>query len=274
VLSRADNCLGRASARDRQQAGGQQIIRWAMVLTLIAARQLGVLHRGRAVDPPRRHWLGTDRGPSRGEGRTAREAPSPALLRSWWWARRKRRPRQLVAGCTSRRWWWVADGAELGRRTRRARAANARPTSRLRYRWHVWCKACRHATDADLAALVADGRGDVPLVQMKWRCGNCCSRLTEFIVGGSLMRPGNAELLTGIESASSRPVRPIVLIGGQPKSLRLRCWCKASVWWSCSGRRACCRIRARGCRHRGCQRLANARRGWENRQIVWWWRSQ
>jgi hypothetical protein len=53
----------------------------------------------------------------------------------------------------------------------------------------VWCKACRHAKDADLAALITTGRGDVPLVQMKWRCGNCGSRLTEFIVGGSHMRP-------------------------------------------------------------------------------------
>jgi hypothetical protein len=54
---------------------------------------------------------------------------------------------------------------------------------------HVWCKSCRHAKDADLAALIPAGRGDVPLVQMKWRCGNCGSRLTEFIVGGSHMQP-------------------------------------------------------------------------------------
>ena len=39
------------------------------------------------------------------------------------------------------------------------------------------------------AALIAAGRGDVPLVEMRWRCGNCGSRLTEFIVGGSHMRP-------------------------------------------------------------------------------------
>jgi hypothetical protein len=32
--------------------------------------------------------------------------------------------------------------------------------------------------------------GDVPLVQMKWRCGNCGTRLTEFIVGGSHRRAG------------------------------------------------------------------------------------
>jgi hypothetical protein len=59
------------------------------------------------------------------------------------------------------------------------------------YRVHVWCKSCRHAKDANLAALIDAGCGDVPLVQMKWRCGNCGSRLTEFIVGGSHMRPGS-----------------------------------------------------------------------------------
>jgi hypothetical protein len=51
------------------------------------------------------------------------------------------------------------------------------------------CKTSHHAKDADLAALVAAGHGDVPLVQMKWCCGNCGSRMTEFIVGGSHMRP-------------------------------------------------------------------------------------
>ena len=47
----------------------------------------------------------------------------------------------------------------------------------------------RHAQDADLAALTAAGQGGVPLVRLRWRCGNCGSRLTEFIVGGSHMRP-------------------------------------------------------------------------------------
>jgi hypothetical protein len=55
---------------------------------------------------------------------------------------------------------------------------------------HVWSKACRRAKDAELAALIAAGHGDVPLVQMKSRCGNCGSRRTEFVVGGSDMRPG------------------------------------------------------------------------------------
>jgi hypothetical protein len=65
-----------------------------------------------------------------------------------------------------------------------------RSMARTGFRVHVWCKSCRHAKDADLPALIADGRGDVPLVQMRWRYGNCGSRLTEFIVGGSHMRPG------------------------------------------------------------------------------------
>jgi hypothetical protein len=34
--------------------------------------------------------------------------------------------------------------------------------------------------DADLADLITVGRGDVPLVRLRWRCGNCDSRLMEF----------------------------------------------------------------------------------------------
>jgi hypothetical protein len=39
--------------------------------------------------------------------------------------------------------------------------------------------------DADLADLITVGRGDVPLVRLRWRCGNCGSQLTEFVAGGS-----------------------------------------------------------------------------------------
>jgi hypothetical protein len=35
--------------------------------------------------------------------------------------------------------------------------------------------------DADLAALIAAGRGDV-LVQLRWRCASCGSRLTDSVV--------------------------------------------------------------------------------------------
>jgi hypothetical protein len=60
-----------------------------------------------------------------------------------------------------------------------------RSISQAGFRVHVWCKSCRHAKDADLAALISAGRGDVPLVQARWRCGHCGSRLTEFVVAGS-----------------------------------------------------------------------------------------
>jgi hypothetical protein len=36
----------------------------------------------------------------------------------------------------------------------------------------VRCRACRHSADADLDALIRDGRGDVPLVRLRFRCGN------------------------------------------------------------------------------------------------------
>ena len=34
---------------------------------------------------------------------------------------------------------------------------------------HVWCKACKHQADADLERLAAEGRGDVPLVRLRFR---------------------------------------------------------------------------------------------------------
>jgi hypothetical protein len=51
-----------------------------------------------------------------------------------------------------------------------------RTTLQARYvRVMVWCKACRHQRDADLPGLVAGGRGDVPLVEMRFRCTICGS---------------------------------------------------------------------------------------------------
>ena len=66
------------------------------------------------------------------------------------------------------------------------------PRSTLRARYVavlVYCKACRHQREADLAALVESGRGDVPLVQLRWRCANCRSRLTDFVVTTKDTRP-------------------------------------------------------------------------------------
>jgi hypothetical protein len=48
----------------------------------------------------------------------------------------------------------------------------------------VWCKSCRHQGVADLQRLVDAGRGDVPLIELRWRCANCSSRLTDFVCTG------------------------------------------------------------------------------------------
>ena len=57
------------------------------------------------------------------------------------------------------------------------------------FRVHVWCKACRHAVDADLDALIRNGKGDIPLVRLKWQCSNCRSGLTDFVVSGAHFGP-------------------------------------------------------------------------------------
>ena len=45
----------------------------------------------------------------------------------------------------------------------------------------VRCKACHHPAFADLQAIVDAGRGDVPLIHLRYRCGRCGSRLTDFV---------------------------------------------------------------------------------------------
>ena len=42
----------------------------------------------------------------------------------------------------------------------------------------------------ELPTLVADGRGDTPLVRLRWRCANCRGSLTNFVVtGDAKVRP-------------------------------------------------------------------------------------
>ena len=74
---------------------------------------------------------------------------------------------------------------------------SAPPTARTLaptgFRIHVWCKACRHSVDADPDALIRNGKGDIPLVQLKWQCGNCRSLLTDFVMTGSHFGPCRAD---------------------------------------------------------------------------------
>jgi hypothetical protein len=53
----------------------------------------------------------------------------------------------------------------------------------------VWCKACHHNRFADLANLIAKGRGDISLMRIKCRCTHCRSLLTDWVVSGSYQRP-------------------------------------------------------------------------------------
>lgn len=52
----------------------------------------------------------------------------------------------------------------------------------------VWCTGCQHQVDADLEALIAAGRGDVPLRQLRFRCSRCGGRLTRPARGSPRVR--------------------------------------------------------------------------------------
>ena len=57
-----------------------------------------------------------------------------------------------------------------------------RTTLRCRYvRMLLTCWSCRHQRDADLAGLIAAGRGDTPLMQLRWRCAACGSRWIDMV---------------------------------------------------------------------------------------------
>ena len=46
----------------------------------------------------------------------------------------------------------------------------------------VWCSACHHQAPADLQAIIDVGGGGVPLKDLKFRCAECGSRLTDNVV--------------------------------------------------------------------------------------------
>jgi hypothetical protein len=46
----------------------------------------------------------------------------------------------------------------------------------------VFCRSCRHQADADLRAIVGAGRGDVPLTELQFRCSQCGTDRTDFVV--------------------------------------------------------------------------------------------
>jgi hypothetical protein len=46
----------------------------------------------------------------------------------------------------------------------------------------VFCNSCRHQADADLRAIVDAGRGDEPLTELRFRCSQCGTDRTDFVV--------------------------------------------------------------------------------------------
>jgi hypothetical protein len=51
--------------------------------------------------------------------------------------------------------------------------------------YSLCCRDCRHLAFADYAALIAAGRGDTPLVELRWRCAKCGSRAVDGVVTGA-----------------------------------------------------------------------------------------
>jgi hypothetical protein len=46
----------------------------------------------------------------------------------------------------------------------------------------VFCNSCRHQANADLRAIVLARRGDVPLTELRFRCSQCGTDRTDFVV--------------------------------------------------------------------------------------------
>jgi hypothetical protein len=76
--------------------------------------------------------------------------------------------------------------ARVTRRPRRIYGGDLptpRTTLRTGYvRVLVFCNSCRHKADADLQAIVESGRGDVPLTELRFRCSQCGTDRTDFVV--------------------------------------------------------------------------------------------
>ncbi len=61
----------------------------------------------------------------------------------------------------------------------------------------VWCKSCRHQAQADMQKLIDTGMGDVPLTRLRFRCSNCGSSLTDFVVHRASHLPRRHSLMPG-----------------------------------------------------------------------------
>ena len=69
-----------------------------------------------------------------------------------------------------------------------------RPYLKSKMRLVVWCKACRHQMEMDFWMT---RRGDAPLINLEFRCTQCRSMRTEWVVSGRDLLPKAAEARTG-----------------------------------------------------------------------------
>jgi hypothetical protein len=53
----------------------------------------------------------------------------------------------------------------------------------------IWCKACCKQRELPFRTLVDEGKGDIPIINLRFRCSNCGSRLTDAVVSGSHLTP-------------------------------------------------------------------------------------
>jgi hypothetical protein len=54
----------------------------------------------------------------------------------------------------------------------------------------LWCKAgCRHQVDVDPQQIIDLGRGDVPLINLRYRCSKCGSSRTDWVVASRRTGP-------------------------------------------------------------------------------------
>jgi hypothetical protein len=67
-------------------------------------------------------------------------------------------------------------------------------------------RACQRRRDADLQGFAEPGRGDIPLVELRWRCGKCGSARIDMVC----MSKDSHAVAKGT-AASERKRRPVGL---------------------------------------------------------------
>jgi len=79
----------------------------------------------------------------------------------------------------------------------------------------VWCKGCHQQKVADLEALIEAGKGDTPLINLRWRCSRCGStRLTDWVCTSRdaiAVKPWRSEAATRLTRSATRTAQAFVL---------------------------------------------------------------